>query len=117
MKTILIGMLLAVSVCASFANAKDFTEAQKSKLKETVKQKLLDADSARFTLPAYKGGNIYCGLVNSKNTYGGYAGNAIFQVFVVSPTYFNFMGLGTADPDSARSLTMSQSCAEKGYKF
>ncbi|WP_341959169.1 hypothetical protein [Pseudomonas sp. RC10] len=107
-------LIMGLTVSAS---ARDFSPAQQAKLKDTVKQQLLDADSAKFKLPPYQGGQIYCGLVNSKNTYGGYAGDAIFQVFVVTPTLFNFMGIGTSDPESVRSVTMRQSCEQKGYKF
>ena len=116
MKAVLVSALL-VAAFTSPAFAKDFTSAQKSKLQETVRQRLLDADSAKFTLPPYKGGKVYCGLVNSKNTYGGYAGNAIFQVFVVTPTLFEFMGLGTADPENTHSMTLRQTCEQEGYKF
>lgn len=113
----LIGLGLVLAVMASSVQAKDFTAAQKEALKAAVKEELLDPDSARFTLPPYKGGNIYCGLVNSKNSFGGYAGNAIFQAFVVSPTYFMIMGVGTADPESTSSQVYATACSNNGYSF
>lgn len=115
MKKRILGVLLVAVFGTSAVFAKDFTAAQKSKVQQIVKDQLLDADSAKFTMPAYKGGTVYCGYVNSKNTYGGYAGNAIFQVFVASPTSFAFLGLGTADPENSRSLALRQTCAENGY--
>src|SRR4051812_27370730 len=59
------------------------TAAQTKALQEGVKGRLKDPDSARFGELAagnMKDGSIHvCGLVNSKNSYGGYTGMAPYS--------------------------------------
>lgn len=51
---------------------------------EAVRGKLKDPDSAKFSgiyatsKPEMVGDPIVCGLVNAKNSYGGYVGNVMF---------------------------------------
>ncbi|WP_095058022.1 hypothetical protein [Pseudomonas sp. Irchel s3f7] len=97
--------------------AKDFTSEQKKKLQDVVRDQLLDSESAKFKLGKYQGGTVYCGLVNSKNSFGGYAGNAVFQVFVLPSGGYQFLGMGDGDSESVPSVTITQSCAEHGYKL
>lgn len=110
---------LCVMLLTFPSHAADLTKAQQEKLQIAVKDKLLDPDSARFKLPAYKGGDVYCGLVNSKNRIGGYAGDSIFQAFILkdAPSGFYVLGVGTANPNDPGTSALITSCAEKGYAF
>ena len=121
MKKVVTSILLIAACGASIAQSKDFTEAQKKKLSEAVKKELLDPESARFVFPPYKGGNFYCGQVNSKNRMGGYAGNAVFQVSVMpqekGAMFFYVLGVGSADPENPTSSALLTTCAEQGYKI
>lgn len=56
-------------------------EAAFAHAKAVVASKLKDPDSARFSglrVNSYLGGRYVCGLVNAKNSYGGYVGNTPF---------------------------------------
>ncbi len=55
----------------------------KAAIEKEVKSKLRDPASARFEHLDFKGGDIYCGYVNSKNGFGGYAGRKMFAVMVL----------------------------------
>jgi hypothetical protein len=55
-------------------------------VKSAVKEKLLDPQSAIFgPIETYgKKNDLYaCGTVNSKNTYGGYAGESVFYISII----------------------------------
>lgn len=84
----------------------------------------------------------YCGLVNSKNTFGGYAGDALYLVDLIwmkrplfsAPVLFLFLkpylyviaknslldvaviGIGDANWHSPESRTLLMMCAKSGYK-
>lgn len=52
---------------------------------DSVKRSLKDPDSAKFDgvrMVKYQSGNVVCGSVNAKNSYGGYTG---FKPFVAGP--------------------------------
>jgi hypothetical protein len=83
MRKLLIG-LGAIGLSAQALSAPP-TAAQKKLVEDAVKLQLKDADSARFRhtdwrVATTKG--IYCGYVNSKNSFGGYTGFQTFEVLV-----------------------------------
>lgn len=49
-----------------------------NKIKELVKNDLLDPESAIFKFQSKNDSNIHCGTVNSKNRFGGYVGDTRF---------------------------------------
>ena len=51
---------------------------QENKIKELIKNDLLDPESAMFKFRSTSDSKIYCGTVNSKNTFGGYVGDKRF---------------------------------------
>lgn len=117
MKNAVLG--LAIFAVCTAAHAKDFSASQKSKLQAAVKEHLIDSDSAKFKLPEYKGGDIYCGQVNAKNRMGGYTGYTVFQVAVLPGTSSGFyvLGVGSGDLNDPTSSALIQACGEKGYAF
>lgn len=88
-KTILAAMLVATSVPAMAAQDQVPDEAFRAKVETLVRSQLKDPQSAIFTHVLYDPTSVdkhgvvrYCGLVNAKNSYGGYAGDTPFMVFI-----------------------------------
>lgn len=53
-----------------------------------VRPQMKDPESARFSHlhgVSYESGDLMCGLVNAKNSFGGYSGSVRFIVFVPAP--------------------------------
>ncbi|MEQ9519145.1 MAG: hypothetical protein RLN89_06865 [Parvibaculum sp.] len=73
--------------------ARDLTVAEQQVIATSVKARLRDPGSATFKWGPLtdeieagsegEGTATYCGLVNSRNGYGGYGGDTPFQVFIV----------------------------------
>ncbi|MBD2800332.1 hypothetical protein ID854_07650 [Xenorhabdus sp. M] len=104
-----------------------------STVKAWVSRSLKDSDSAKFILrdrvvsvngePEY----IYCGLVNAKNSYGGYSGWVIFQSFIVKNKYERLIAstnigqlpdmgaFGQIGKGQAQEKILFDMCVEKGY--
>ena len=105
----------STSVVCSAATGKQFSAQQKASIEQAVRDQLSDPDSAKFKLPAFLGGQVYCGEVNAKNKMGGYNGFAPFQVFVLDRAgKSSFVVLGVGEPGSS-SQALRQTCAEAGY--
>lgn len=75
-----LAILLFCAVAALPASAGEGPPSEEQAI-AAVKQKLKDPDSAKFKnlRPMGEGGG-YCGWVNARNSYGGYAGFAVFYV-------------------------------------
>jgi hypothetical protein len=57
------------------------TSAEKAAVMQAVKGVLKDPDSARFKWTTLRAGSsTYCGLVDAKNSFGGYVGDTAFEV-------------------------------------
>lgn len=102
--------------------ARDLFDEEKAIIAKAVMGELTDPESARFKwvpLPAI-GAKVYCGLVNSKNRLGGYAGDAPYIVFLVWVEQTIKMAaplkIGSNDPASSASIATLKSCEENGYK-
>jgi hypothetical protein len=92
-----------------------------------VKAALNDPDSAKFRGIRQTGPASYCGWVNAKNAYGGYAGDQLFydidgfvQIFDL-PTAFDADGLAEqahlfAIGDSEYAAAMHARLSEEGKK-
>ncbi|MEM9286768.1 MAG: hypothetical protein AAGA36_00370 [Pseudomonadota bacterium] len=95
-------------------------------IEEGVTKKLKDPYSAKFILPdipqkAIDAGTAdmvpYCGLVNAKNSYGGYTGYKAFQGFLFLKTEdreLGFFMLTDEFSDIAHSVTVKM-CRDQGY--
>lgn len=70
------------------ANKISITPELQGAIEEAVRGELKDPDSAKFkhyvAFRDAKGGIAACGVVNAKNSYGGYVGDAPFRAFVMS---------------------------------
>lgn len=70
-------------------------------LKEAVLSRLKDPNSANFKdLQVLEGGRALCGLVNAKNSYGGYTG---FKLFVADAEGVYWQGDGSSKVDIGKA--------------
>jgi hypothetical protein len=104
----------------------DLSNAEKSVIAKVIAGKLKDPDSAKFRWgPAHRvsGGVIsYCGMVNGKNSYGGYVGFVPFyvdgvthadrRIYLVVPPLAK---VGGGSEDSVESEVVKRLCEKNGY--
>ncbi len=120
---IILGMLGAIGTMAA-----ELTDAERAIVKKSVKAELKDPDSARFKWLPIAGSKkkvggarsmLYCGVVNSRNSFGGYAGDAPYSVFLAwtkdSPVVSLVISIGTADWKSPESFSIIKTCSDEGY--
>lgn len=98
---------------------RSITKVEKTFVERAVRDRLKDPDSAKFKHSFYvsNGEGAYCGFVNSKNSYGGYAGNTPFMAMITHdrkgrPTGAGLIALGDSDIDSQATIA---TCRENGY--
>lgn len=112
-------VLVALVLAASSAQARDLTSEEKGAVADSIKRDLKDPDSAQFKWMPFleERGTGYCGLLNSKNTYGGYTGfepfTGLLQIAdgkVVGVGWRAISGGPRNTPDVVAAL-----CAEDGY--
>lgn len=109
---------LVIGALTGEVAARDLTAAERAVVEMDIKKQLKDPDSARFKwLPYIEQPNgHYCGLVNAKNSYGGYTGDQPFYVMLVMPEgpifAANVVGVGG---NEFRQRAIIQQCAEQGY--
>lgn len=118
MKNIIFFLTFALSFFNE-AHSAELTESNKAAIIKAVKENLIDPESANFKFvhssPNEK--NVYCGLVNSKNRFGGYTGFTVYQVMILSPDSAYMLTIGTGSSDSVDTQVAVQSCAENGFEF
>lgn len=111
------------TVDLSDATSRDLNTSEKSVISRAVSNSLKDPDSAKFKwlpLVTARASAAYCGLVNGKNSYGGYAGYNHYVVRVTfSPTHeiadAKVVGVSTG-PNEYGMDPFAGSCATFGYK-
>lgn len=114
----IIGMLtlFAVVVACNSVSARELMPKEKSIIETAARQQLKDPDSAKFYWQDYKGGEIYCGHVNAKNSYGGYAGKALLMVGVKTNSKGEVMSAETSIKSGEMEKLMAPICTEAGYQ-
>jgi hypothetical protein len=84
-----IALLMCVIATASAAAGDELTDSDKRIIREAVAETLKDPDSAKFKDDIWRaigdtsltnGGRQYCGMVNARNSMGGYSGFVYFVV-------------------------------------
>lgn len=121
----LVVALVATSLLTGAAVAQDarqLTEAEKVELSRLVQLRLKDPDSARFRwLPKRGEHSVYCGFVNSKNSYGGYVGFVAWVGTVATDADGKVTGkvdrLGDPEAGSYNNRVIRQMCMQKGYEL
>lgn len=118
---------ILVSVLCGAAMAADLTNSEKKVVADSIRKELTDPDSARFKWAPLAGkatnadgsaSATYCGLVNSKNRMGGYAGDAPFIVFLVwvNNKFLSAVDrVGSANWESIESKSIVKVCTSSGY--
>ena len=94
-------------------NYVELTQAQKSIVESGVRQSLKDPQSAQFgQMYASEDGETItvCGLVNSKNSFGGYVGMKPFMGALVND---KFVPIGIGGPETETYAVMKV-CHDKG---
>ncbi|EBB1131587.1 TPA_asm: hypothetical protein GNB63_001503 [Salmonella enterica subsp. enterica serovar 6,7,14:g,m[p],s:[1,2,7]] len=120
MKNLIVTAL--IGLCAFSSHARPLTDSEKQAVESSVKEHLKDPDSAKFyhgDFPYPDSSYVYCGQVNAKNSYGGYAGKQLFSNFVavnkngviVAPSLDYSRGSGEQLDQEIISVT----CASAGY--
>jgi hypothetical protein len=105
----------------SVRSTRSLTDEEKTIIEEGVRKELKDPESAQFRwMPYVHGEDIYCGYVNSRNSYGGYVGFSPYQVFVVRkgdvPVLASLLGIASVG-DKAETYAITKTCADSGYKM
>ncbi|MER9833399.1 hypothetical protein NKJ28_00280 [Mesorhizobium sp. M0145] len=79
---LLVAILAATSPALAF-EPHSVNQAQEKAIQDGVKESLKDPDSAKFkgllAIKQVEGADIACGLVNAKNSFGGYGGFTPFH--------------------------------------
>lgn len=112
----LAGLLAAVPA----ASADMPNDALKEAIRKEVKNELRDPESARFSWLPMQSTEAYCGYVNARNGFGGYAGKALFMVLlfdgrdgpVPSPAF-----LADPNPESSRHRALAEQCLKAGISL
>lgn len=116
------------SVHDSGAAERALTKGEKAVIETAIKDKLKDPDSAKFkwlplndaamTTEGDEKGVPYCGLVNSKNSYGGYVGFVPFLAYLAikngNPRIAVVVAMGGSETETQTTVTV---CKQQGYSF
>lgn len=115
---VLLSFLAFVSL-PSFA--RELLDSEKAVIEKAVRGSLIDSESARFKWVPIASPEVktYCGLVNARNRFGGYTGDAPYAVFVVWKEQAIVMAvllrIGTNSPTSPSSIAVMKVCEDNGY--
>ena len=122
MKSLIIAAIIIAFVPFTAAIGAELTSNEKEMVSASIRNALTDPESARFKwvpLIDERKSNIYCGVVNSKNRLGGYAGDAPYVVFLawVDGTLKAsiVVKIGNADWKSSASTVVLGTCNDAGY--
>lgn len=93
------------------------TNVEKKSVEDAIKNRLRDPYSAKFTHSKYisNGNGEYCGMVNSKNSYGGYVGKTPFLVMLVGKGNNIHAGIIAFGGNENEHLATIQVCNQIGY--
>lgn len=92
---------------------RSLTPAEKSVVEAAASSGLLDPDAAKFKWFKYNGSDHYCGLLNGKNSYGGYIGYRHYSVDVKRDGSGNIVAadkLSVVDASTSYADTMRIIC-------
>lgn len=101
---------------ATGASARELSVKEKGIIEQVTKQQLKDPASAMFYWQDYRGGSIYCAHVNSKNSYGGFAGKALLIAGVKTDSKGTITSAETMVHGSDTAEMSAPICSEAGYQ-
>lgn len=112
-----IGLLaVALAITCNAATARDLSPKEKGIIEKAAKQQLKDPDSAKLYWQDYKEGSTYCAHINAKNSYGGYAGKALFIASVKKNTSGQIISAEGIIHSGEMQKMMSSVCTDAGYQ-
>lgn len=95
----------------------DLNEAQKTQIREAVGEELKDPFSAQYDWKPVYDEYIYCGRVNSKNSYGAYTGYKLFAVlYAKTKSGRLFIGPGAVSLGDEIAIKMCETVVASGTK-
>lgn len=99
--------------------ARDITKSEKLAIAAAVQAQLKDPEAAKFIWPSLVNEEIYCGVVNGKNSYGGYVGDTPFIVGLTKGAKGNLkpasLDIGKPRDDTPTTGEIMRFCREVGY--
>lgn len=99
--------------------ARDITKSEKLAIAAAVQAQLKDPEAAKFIWPSLVNEEIYCGVVNGKNSYGGYVGDTPFIVGLTKGAKGNLkpasLDIGKPRDDTPTTGEIIKFCREVGY--
>ena len=114
-------MMIGMTSAEAQAQSRALSSAERVIVERTIKEMLVDPDSAQFEMrPFIMGSDLFCGQFNSKNRMGGYIGYKAFEVNVTT----NASGTITSGSlprhygwgdEMSSAIMASAHCQEAGY--
>lgn len=103
----------------TYSKFRDLTQAEKKIIAAGVSRALKDPESAKFEFPKFpvtsENSVVYCGMLNGRNSYGGYVG---FSPFITTVAQSNgkivSAGNVATDSDSLGTSILAKMCHDKG---
>lgn len=125
MKNIITAMatLVVLAFFSSVSMAAELTAKEKTTIVKAVKDQLKDPDSAKFKWVKLADRinpkhfvDSYCGLVNAKNSYGGYTGFEPFEVMAARSENGKFVviSVSVSSSDLPTDAIVAM-CSDNGY--
>ncbi len=123
-KLLIMGVVL---ICAQSFNVsandktRNLTNEEKEYVEKSVKAVLKDPESANFKhtklVPSNNAVDLYCGMVNSKNSFGGYTGFSAFIVGISTNKDNKRVAvyLGPQEETDTAQQAVMKMCAKYGY--
>lgn len=117
-----IGVFLIGSTAAQ---SRDLDDAEKKLIQDQVTTDFKDPSAAQFRWVALRDtkpgvdSQLYCGLVNGKNSYGAYGGFTPFQVMLVTKNGTVVLAalVGVGSPGDSEETAVAQTCASNGLSL
>lgn len=100
------------------AESRPLSEKERTGVIRSLATILKDPDSARYQWPNKVHDSVYCGLVNAKNSYGGYTGFVPYVAFVnTDKGHLETAVLQRATTNEGDPMSMSviKMCNDHGY--
>lgn len=109
---------LFMNVYPARAESRPLSDKERTGVIRSLATMLKDPDSARYQWPNKVHDSVYCGLVNAKNSYGGYTGFVPYFAFVNTDRgnlETVVLQIATTDERDPTSMSVMSMCNDHGY--
>lgn len=114
MKYLILAVLFTSFSITSFGAERTPTNAEMKAIKTKIASRLKDPDSVKISDVRINKDGYVCGMVNGKNSYGGYVGKKPFMGLLATglkkESFFYVVGIGETDSDDEYFY---KTCTEK----